>query len=199
MSLGEPGGGELCPPGIRAKDMPGAFQKGIQPKNGNRRPSPPAPARLSRLPREGPLENQRQTLQTVTPHSPFSQGPGGNHYPCSALITMFPSSSVSLKQLHPSGRELGRCQEPGTGSAALGESSGPASPACVLQWPNLQGCCFKDLVQTRPGSPPCPPTAPRHVPSPWLSVLGCSAGEVGWAGGKVTNTRPGGVGAGYAT
>ena len=43
MSLGEPGWRELCPPGICAKDMPGAFQKGIQPKNGNRHPSPMSP------------------------------------------------------------------------------------------------------------------------------------------------------------
>lgn len=43
VDLGAPGGGELCPLGIRARDMPGAFQKGIQPKNGKRPPLPTPP------------------------------------------------------------------------------------------------------------------------------------------------------------
>lgn len=46
-------GGALPAPGIRAKDMPGAFQKGIRPKNGNQPPSAPRPRLPAQTPRRG--------------------------------------------------------------------------------------------------------------------------------------------------
>lgn len=61
------------PSGVCAKDTPGAFQKGIQPKNRNRPPSPRAPASLPRLPREGRWD---------------SAGRDSKHPPCSwAILT----------------------------------------------------------------------------------------------------------------
>lgn len=61
------------PSGVCAKDTPGAFQKGIQPKNRNRPPSPRAPASLPRLPREGHWD---------------SAGRDSKHPPCSwAILT----------------------------------------------------------------------------------------------------------------
>lgn len=51
--VGWPGSRSSATLGICAKDMPGAFQKRIQPKNGHWPPSPPCPHLSAQTPRRG--------------------------------------------------------------------------------------------------------------------------------------------------